>query len=98
MINHEDYTTLLEEMSLEQGLGLVIEELPLIVYCTQTIYTLCFLIRETDQNLVLIVPDEDGHEFVKVVNKKYVETIEIMYQEMLDKNNNKNRKEDIMYA
>ena len=85
MINFEDYSTLLEEMSLEQGLGLVLEELPLIVYCTNVVYKLCFIVRETDKNLVIVCPDEKGHEFVKVVNKDYVESVEIIYQELLEK-------------
>ena len=84
MINFEDYSTLLEEMSLEQGLGLVLEQLPLIVYCTNVVYQLCFIVRETDKNLVIVCPDEKGHEFVKVVNKDYVERVEIVYQELLD--------------
>ena len=94
MINFEDYSTLLEEMSLEQGLGLVLEELPLIVYCTNVVYTLCYLVRETDKNLVIVCPDEAGHEFVKVVNKDFVESVEIVYQELLDKMKEKSFCED----
>ena len=93
--------TLLEEMSLEQGLGLVIEELALNVYLDKIVYSLCYLIRETDRNLVLVVPDEEGHEQVKVVNKDYVEAIEIVYQDMLvrvDEQPNEGMIEDYMYV
>lgn len=93
--------TLWEEMSLEQGLGLVIEELALNVYLDKIVYSLCYLIRETDRNLVLVVPDEEGHEHVKVVNKDYVEAIEIVYQDMLvrvDEQPNDGMIEDYMYV
>ena len=76
--------TLLEEMSLEQGLGFVIEELALVVYCTDVVYTGAYLVGETDRNLVLVVPDSVGREFVKVVNKDFVVSVEILYEEMLD--------------
>ena len=83
MINHEDYSTLVEEMSLDQGLGLVLEQIPLIIFCKQIVYHCCFIIRETDKNLVIIVPDEVGHEHVKIINKDYIESVELIYEDML---------------
>lgn len=93
MINYEDYSTLVEEMSLEQGLGLVLEQIPLIIFCQQVVYHYCFIIRETDKNLVVIVPDEDGHEHVKIINKECIETVEMLYEDMLLKANEKIKEE-----
>ena len=94
MINYEDYSTLVEEMSLEQGLGLVLEQIPLIIFCQQVVYHCCFIIRETDKNLVVIVPDEVGHEHVKIINKEYIETVELIYEDMLIKADKRIKKEE----
>ena len=43
-------------------------------------YTLCFISFETDEQLGILETDEDGREKLKILNKKYIEAVEIVYE------------------
>ena len=43
-------------------------------------YTLSFISFETDEQLGILETDEDGREKLKILNKKYIEAVEIVYE------------------
>lgn len=60
------------------------DELPLIIYTTDNIYAPSFIVEEDEHMLSIVVVDNDGHEFGKIINKKYLISIEIFYEEMVE--------------
>lgn len=91
-----NYTLLLKDISKKQGLGLTANELPLIINTDLTIYMMCFITYEDDDYLVIVVPDEEGQEYAKILNKDTILSVEVVYAQMLDKP--RNPKGDVMYG
>lgn len=94
---HLNYTFLLKRISKKQGLGLNWNEMSLIINTDIATYIHAVIIYEDDEYLVVIVPDtKTGAEFAKILNKNTVLSVEIIYQQMLEKP--KHLKWGCMYA
>jgi len=91
-----NYTLLLKDISKKQGLGIPGNELPLIINTDLTIYTMCFITYEDDDHLVIVIPDEKGQEYAKILNKDTILSVEVLYAQMLQKP--KSPKGDVMYG
>lgn len=91
-----NYTLLLKDISKKQGLGIPGNELPLIINTDLTIYTMCFITYEDDDYLVIVIPDEKGQEYAKILNKDTILSVEVLYAQMLQKP--KSPKGDVMYG
>ena len=91
-----DYHLLLTEISKRQGLGTTPTEMPVIIHTDTHTYTYADLVYEDEDFLVIIVPDEEGHEYAKILNKQTILSIEIIYAQMLKKPTP--IKEDMMYG
>lgn len=91
-----DYHLLLTEISKSQGLGLTPKELPLIIHTDTHTFTMAYLMYEDEDYLIIAVPNEDGAEFAKIINKQSILTIEVIYQQMLNKP--RNSKGDVSYG
>lgn len=91
-----DYHLLLTEISKQQGLGTTPKEMPLIINTDLTTYTMAYLMYEDEDYLVIAVPDKDGAELAKILNKNTILSIEVIYAQMLNKP--KNTKGDVMYG
>ena len=72
------------------------EPLPLIISTTDNVYAPCFIVSEEHNLMSVVVVDSLGHEFGKILNKDYVVSVEIFYEEMI-KVENDNEKEK-MYS
>lgn len=44
-------------------------------------YSLCFIERETEKYLDILVTMEDGREKLRIVSKKDIESVDILYQD-----------------
>ena len=91
-----DYHLLLTEISKRQGLGTTPTEMPVIIHTDTHTYTYAHLFYEDEDFLVIIVPDEEGHEYAKILNKATILSIELIYAQMLKKPTP--IKEDMMYG
>ena len=91
-----DYQLLLTDISKKQGLGIPATELPLIINTDLTTYTMAYITYEDEEYLTVIVPDTDGAEFAKILNKSTILSIDVIYAQMLDKP--KETKGDVMYG
>lgn len=91
-----DYHILLLEISKEQGLGLTAKEMPLIIHTDLATYTMAYLMYEDEDYLIIAVPDPDGAELAKILNKNTILSVEVIYQQMLQKP--KNPKGDVTYG
>lgn len=79
-----NYNMLLQKISDDQGLGLSADEIPLIINTDLTTYIQAFITYEDDEYIVIVVPDENGAEYAKIINKSTVVSIEIIYMQMLE--------------
>lgn len=68
------------------------EDLPLMIYTTDNIYAPSFIVEEDDEMLSFVTVDEEGHEFGKIINKSYLISVEIFYEEMIPKEENEEQK------
>ena len=91
-----DYHLLLLEISKSQGLGLTAKEMPLIVHTDLATYTMAYLMYEDEDYLIIAVPDKDGAELAKILNKTTILGVEVIYQQMLKKP--KDPKGDVLYG
>lgn len=91
-----DYIALLERISEEQSLGLRYDELPLIITTENMTYTMCFITYEDSEYLCIVVPDHNGVEYAKILNKSSVLSVEIVYAQMFEES--RSFKEDGMYV
>ena len=91
-----DYHLLLLEISKEQGLGLTAKEMPLIVHTDLATYTMAYLMYEDEDYLIIAVPNQEGAELAKILNKNTILSVEVIYQQMLQKP--KNPKGDVTYG
>lgn len=72
------------------------EPLPLVISTTDNIYVPCFIVSEEQNLLSVVVVDSVGHEFGKILNKDYIVSIEVFYEEMIKIENND--KKEKMYS
>lgn len=56
-------------------------------------FTLAFIAGETNKNLSILVTDELGREKLKIINKEFIEYIEIVYQDDINVNENEEPKD-----
>ena len=59
------------------------EPLPLIISTTDNVYAPCYVVSEENNLLSVVMVDDEGHEFGKILNKDYVISVEIFYEEMI---------------
>ena len=59
------------------------EPLPLIIHTTDNVYAPCYIVSEENNLLSVVMVDSEGHEFGKILNKDYIMSIEIFYEEMV---------------
>lgn len=91
-----NYTLLLEKISKEQAIGLHWNEISLIIHTDLFTYTMAQITYEDEDHITIIVPSPEGEEFAKILNKDTINTIEIIYAQMLE--TPQPFKEDIMYG
>lgn len=91
-----NYTLLLERISKEQGLGLHWNEMPVIIHTDLMTYTMAYITYEDEDYLNIVVPNNEGAEYAKILNKNTIITIDVIYQQMLE--TPKNSKGDVSYA
>ena len=92
-----DYHLLLTEISKRQGLGTTPTEMPVIIHTDTHTFTYAHLFYEDEDHLIIIVPDEDGAEYAKILNKNTILTMEVIYAQMLTPKK-KNPKGDVTYG
>lgn len=91
-----NYTLLLTDISKKQGLGIPYQELPLIIHTDTTTYMMAYITYEDEEYLSIVVPDGDGAEYAKILNKNTVLSVEVVYAQMLKEP--RNHKGDISYG
>ena len=91
-----NYTLLLTDISKKQGLGISWNEMPVIIQTDTTTYTMAYITYEDEEYLTIVVPDETGAEFAKILNKATILSVEVIYAQMLQKP--RNTKGDVSYA
>lgn len=79
------YTLLIEDISKKQGLGLHWNEMPVIIQTDTTTYYMAYITYEDEDYLSIVVPNETGAEYGKVLNKSTVLSVEVIYAQMLEK-------------
>lgn len=84
------------EISKSQGLGLTAKEMPLIIHTDLATYTMAYLMYEDEDYLIIAVPNEEGAELAKILNKNTILSVEVIYQQMLKPK--KEPKGDVMYG
>ena len=70
--------------------------MPLIIHTDLHTYTMAYIMYEDEHYLVIVVLNEEGAEYAKILNKNTILTIEVIYSQMLDKP--KDPKGDVSYA
>ena len=56
-----------------------IEDVCANIYLANAVFRMCFIIDETDGLISFLATDSEGREKLKVVNKNYIESIEVYY-------------------
>ena len=90
------YTLLLAEISKKQGLGIPYTELPVIIHTDIKTYTMAYITYEDEDYLTIVVPNEEGAEYAKILNKNTILAIDVVYAQMLE--TPRPFKEDGMYG
>ena len=78
------YTLLLAEISKKQGLGISYTELPVIIHTDVKTYTMAYITYEDEDYLTIVVPNEEGAEYAKILNKNTILGVEVIYAQMLE--------------
>ena len=91
-----NYTLLLTDISKKQGLGIPVTEMPLIIHTDLTTYTMAYITYEDEEYLSIVVPNKDGAEYAKILNKSTILAIDVIYAQMLQEPTP--FKEDMMYG
>ena len=79
-----NYTLLLERISKEQALGLHWNEISLIIHTDLFTYTMAQITYEDEEYLSIVVPNKDGAEYAKILNKNTIIAIDVIYAQMLE--------------
>ena len=77
-------------------LGIPWNEMPLIIHTDLTTYTMAYITYEDEDYLSIVVPNKDGAEYAKILNKSTILAIDVIYAQMLEKPTP--FKEDVMYG
>ena len=56
-----------------------IEDVCVNIYLADAVFRMCFIIDETDDLISFLATDSEGREKIKVVNKDYVQSVEVYY-------------------
>ena len=56
-----------------------IEDICVNIYLSDAVFRMCFIIDEDDDLISFIATDSEGREKIKVVNKDYVQSVEVYY-------------------
>lgn len=56
-----------------------VEDVCVNIYLANAVFRMCFIIDETDGLISFLATDSEGREKLKVVNKNYIESIEVYY-------------------
>ena len=56
-----------------------VEDVCVNIYLANAVFRMCFIIDETDGLISFLTTDSEGREKLKVVNKNYIESIEVYY-------------------
>ena len=70
--------------------------MPLIIHTDTHTFTMAYIMYEDEEYLTIVVPNEDGAEMAKILNKQSILTIEVIYAQMLQKP--RNSKGDVSYG
>ena len=70
--------------------------MPLIIHTDLTTYTMAYITYEDEEYLSIVVPNKDGAEYAKILNKNTILAIDVIYAQMLEKPTP--FKEDVMYG
>ncbi len=87
-----NYLDLLEENGFKDKFNTCIN-----VHTRNFDFNLAFIERETDENLCILVTDESGREKLKIINKEFVEYVEIVYQDDIYSENDGEENTDRMF-
>ena len=91
-----NYTLLLTDISKKQGLGLNWNEMPVIIHTDLMTYTMAYIHYEDTDYMSIVVPDGDGAEYGKILNKATILSVELVYAQMLEKP--KDPKGEVLYG
>lgn len=56
-----------------------IEDVCVNIYLADAVFRMCFIIDEDEKLLSFLATDSEGREKIKVVNKDYVQSVEVYY-------------------
>ena len=56
-----------------------IEDVCVDIYLAEAVFRMCFILEEDKDLLMFIATDSEGREKIKVVNKDYIQSVEICY-------------------
>ena len=56
-----------------------IEDVCVNIYIADAVFRMCFIIEEDADLLSFVATDSEGREKIKVVNKQYVQSVEVNY-------------------
>ena len=56
-----------------------VEDVCVNIYLADAVFRMCFIIDETDDLISFLATDPEGREKIKVVNKEYVQSVEVYY-------------------
>ena len=57
--------------------------MPLIIHTDLATYTMAYITYEDEEYLSIIVPNEEGAEYAKILNKNTILAINVIYAQML---------------
>lgn len=75
--------TIVAILAQEQELGIKPNEIPIIIKTTELDYVYCIILYEDDQYLGIVEVQGNGEEQVKILNKEFLISVEILYESML---------------
>ena len=70
--------------------------MPLIIHTDLTTYTMAYITYEDEEYLSIVVPNKEGAEYAKILNKNTILAIDVIYAQMLE--TPRPFKEDMMYG
>ena len=70
--------------------------MPVIIHTDLMTYTMAYITYEDEQYLSIVVPNEEGAEYAKILNKETIIAIDVIYQQMLT--TPKTHKGDVSYG
>ena len=73
-----------------------VEDVCVNIYLADAVFQACFILEEDEKLLTFVATDSEGREKLKVVNKSYIQSIEVYYldDDIVEK---MNEEEDSMF-